>query len=106
MNHLSNGSIPVNDSEVNSPMITQNESQSSIDSPALTDDFHLSQTNELSSLKKPLISKENRIQSAPAKEQTKSSIILKRKRKQDQGTTSSTLPKQSSRIAAKRTRIQ
>lgn len=86
--------------------MTQNEPQSSINSPALPDDFHLSQTNELYSLKQPLISKENRIQSAPAKEQTKSSINLKRKRKQDQGTPSITLPKQSTRIAAKRPRIQ
>ena len=86
--------------------MTQNESQTSIDSAALTDDFHLSQTNELYPLRKPLISKENRIQSASAKEQTKSSINIKRKRKQDRETASITLAKQSSRIAAKRTRIQ
>ncbi|CAF3060653.1 unnamed protein product [Rotaria sp. Silwood2] len=105
-NHLSNVSIPIIDSELNSPTIPQNKSQSSTNNPALTDDFHLSQTNELYSLKNPLISKENRTQSAPAKEQTKSSINLKRKRKQDQATPSITFPKQSTRNVSKRTRVQ
>ncbi|CAF3847856.1 unnamed protein product, partial [Rotaria sp. Silwood1] len=105
-NHLSPISISINDSQRNSPMILQNESQSSIDNQTLTDDLKLSETNEIYHVKNPPYSKQNELEPDPSKEKTTISN-LKRKRKHNQPSSSSiNFHKQSMRLGEKRSRVQ
>ncbi|CAF1348898.1 unnamed protein product [Rotaria sordida] len=108
-NHLSPISIPINDSQLNSSMILQNESQSSIDNQTFTDDLKLSETNEIYHFKNPPYSKQNELEPDPSKENIThiSNLKRKHKHKQNQPSPSSiNFHKQSIRRGAKRSRVQ
>jgi len=83
-------------------MVLQNETQSLINTQAFTDDLNLQETNEIYPFKNPLYSKQNELQPDQSKENTIPYSNLKRKRKQNQPSSSSiTFHKQSTRLGAK-----
>lgn len=102
---MSTTSLPIIDSQLNSPTILQSKTQSSINTQRFIDDLNLHQTNETYE-DENLYMEENKFQPDPPDENVMSNRNLKRKRKQKQSSFAAvTSNRQSGRLGGKRTRV-